>query len=97
MEHYEENDSDIDENNEHSSTHQSLGEDRDQQEELLEKFENEGAHRRSNLRPSRSNAGNGIGKMTFKGENYPSVTKKQLLMLKNIILPRKRIHTSIRR
>ena len=51
---------------------------------ILEKDKNEGAYRRSNLRPSRSNAGNGVEKvnMTFKGKYYPSVTKKQLLMLK---------------
>ena len=54
---YEENDSDIDENYEHSSIHHSLDEDRDQQDESLEKDKNEGAYRRSNLRPSRSNAG----------------------------------------
>ena len=82
LEHYEENDSDINENDEHSSTHQSLDEDRDQQDELLEKDKNEGAYRRSNLRPSRSNAGNGVEKlnMTFKGKHYPSITKKQLLI-----------------
>ena len=84
MEHYEENDSEINENDEHSSTRQSLDEDRDQQNELLEKNKNEGAYRRSNLRPSRSNTGKGVErlKMKFKGKHYPSVTKKQLLMLK---------------
>ena len=37
------------------------------------------------MRPSRSNTGKGVErlKMTFKGKYYPSVTKKQLLMLKN--------------
>ena len=83
MEHYEENDSDINENNEH--------------DELLEKNKNEVAYRRSNLRSSRSNAGNGVEKwnMTFKGKHYPSVTKKQLLMLKTV-LPRNIIHNIIR-
>ena len=84
LEHYEENDSDINENDEHSSTYQLLDKDRDQQDELLEKDKNEGAYRRSNLRPSRYNAGKGVEKlnMTFKGKHYPSVTKKQLIMLK---------------
>ena len=99
LEHYEENNSEINENDEHSPTRQSLDDDRDQQDELLEKDKNEGAYRRSNLRPSRYNAGKGVEKlnMTFKGKHYPSVTKKQLLMLKKIILSRKRIHTFIRR
>ena len=85
LEHYEENDSDANENDEYSSIHQSLDEDRDQQDESIEKDENEGAYHRSNLRPSRSNAGKGVEKlnMIFKGKHYPSVTKKQLLMLKN--------------
>ena len=84
LEHYEENDSGINENDEHSSIHQSLDEDRDQQDESLEKDKNEGAYRRSNLRPSRSNAGKGVEKlnMTFKGKHYPSITIKQSLMLK---------------
>ena len=34
LEHYEEDDSDINGNNKHSSTHQSLDEDRDQQEKI---------------------------------------------------------------
>ena len=78
LECYEENDYDINENDEHSSTPQSSDEDHDQHDELLEKDKNEGAYRRSNLRPSRSNAGNGVEKvnMTFKGKHYPSVTKK---------------------
>ena len=84
MEHYEENDSDINENGEHSSTHQSLDENHDQKNESIEKDKNEGAYRRSNLRPSRSNAGKGVEilNMTFKGKHYPSVTKKKFLMLK---------------
>ena len=78
LEHYEENDSDINENDKHSSTHQSVDEDRDLQDESLDKDKNEGAYRRSNLRPSRSNVGKGVEKlnMTFKGKHYPSVTKK---------------------
>ena len=84
LEQYEENDSDINGNNEHSLTHQSLDEDLDRQDELLEKDKDEGAYRRSNLRPSRSNVGKGLEKlnMTYKGKHYSSVTKKQLLMLK---------------
>ena len=78
LEHYEENDSGINENDEHSSIHQSLDEDHDQQDESIEKDKDEGAYRRSNLRPSRSNAGKGVEKlnMTFKGKHYPSITKK---------------------
>ena len=99
LEHYEENDSEINENDEHSSTRQSLDEDRDQQNELLEKNKNEGAYRRSNLRPSRSNTGKGVErlKMKFKGKHYPSVTKKQLLMFKKNNITEKKIHTFIRR
>ena len=84
MEYYEDNDSDINENDEHSYTHQSLDEIHDQQDESLEKYKNEGAYRRSNLRPSRSNAGKGVEKfnMTFKGKQCPSITREQLLMLK---------------
>ena len=44
----------------HSSTHQSLDEVHNQQDELLEKDENEGAYRRSDLRPSRYNSSNGV-------------------------------------
>ena len=84
MEYYKENYSDINESNEHSSTHQLLDEGRDQQDEVLEKGKNEGAYRISNLRLSRANASNGVEKlnMTFKGKHYPSITKKQLLILK---------------
>ena len=84
MEHYEENYSDANENDEYNSIHQSLDEYRDQQDESLEKDKNEGAYHRSNLRPSRSNAGKGVEKlnMTFKGKHYPCITRKQLLMLK---------------
>ena len=38
LEHYEENDYNVNENDEHSSTYQSLDEDYDQQDELLEKY-----------------------------------------------------------
>ena len=68
MEHYEENNSEINENDVHSSTHQSLDENRDQQNKLLEKDMNEGVYRRSNLRPSRSNASNGVEKWRLRGE-----------------------------
>ena len=79
MEYYKENYSDINESNEHSSTHQLLDEGRDQQDEVLKKGKNEGAYRISNLRLSRANASNSVEKlnMTFKGKHYPSVTKKQ--------------------
>ena len=84
MEHYVENDFEINGNDEHGYIHQPLDEDRDQLDESLEKDKNEGAYRRSNLRPSRYNTDKGAEKlnMTFKGGNYPSITKKQLLMLK---------------
>ena len=78
MEHYEENDYENNENDEHISIHQTLDEDSDQIDESLEKDKNEGAYHRSNLRPSRYNAGKGVEKlnMTFKGKHYPSITKK---------------------
>ena len=84
LEHYEENDYENNENDEHSYIHQSLDEDCGQQDAPLEKDKNEGAYHRSNLRPSRSNAGKGVEKlnMTFKGKHYPYITRKQLLMLK---------------
>ena len=98
-EHYEENDSNINKNDEHSSTHQSLDENHDQQNESIEKDKNEGTYRRSNVGPSRSNAGKGVENlnMIFKGKHYPSVTKKQLLMLKKNNITEKKIHTFIRR
>ena len=40
LEHYEENNSEINENDEHSPTRQSLDDNRDQQDELLEKDKN---------------------------------------------------------
>ena len=93
LEHYEENDYNVNENDEHSSTYQSLDEEYDQQDELLEKYstienkvwcngssfidKNEGVYRISN-------ASKGVEtlNMTFKGKHYPSITRKQLLILK---------------
>ena len=50
LKHYEESDSDVNENDEYSFTRQSLDESCDQQDESIEKDKNEGAYRRSKLR-----------------------------------------------
>ena len=84
MEHYEEHDSDINENDEHSYTHQSLDENHDQQNESIGKDKNEGAYRRSNLRSSRYNAGKGVEKlkMTFKGDTLSFYHEKTVTNVK---------------
>ena len=78
------NDYNNNENDEHSSIHQSLNEDRDQQDTLLEKYKNEGAYRRSNLRSNRFIAGKGVEKlkMTFKGDTLSFYHEKTVTNVK---------------